>query len=141
MLKISTVLLVALCILVHPMRIWIPYDIVRMCCLQPRTVVSSLQLYRLSTFALVHPSIYHLFLNIISFAPLASCLEVSIGSIQLLHVFSLFTTAISLLHILSSLLAFIILPDLYSTSCTLGLSSVCFALLTRQCLDKISITM
>jgi membrane associated rhomboid family serine protease len=132
--KFATGVVLLACILLHPIRVWAPWDIVRLSCLQP-SLIQSLQVHRLFTHAFIHWDFYHIFFNLVSFAPLALTLEKQIGSLQLLHLLSIFSVLNGLSILIASIFLSIIYPANY-TSCTIGLSGVVFALLTKEVLDR-----
>jgi membrane associated rhomboid family serine protease len=137
--KFGSSFVIVACILLHPFRIWLPYDIVRITCLQPSAILS-LQLYRLLTHAFIHLNFYHIFFNLISFAPLALALEKQIGSLQFLHLMSLFAHLTGLITLFASILLSFVYPGFYN-GCTVGISGIVFVLLTKECLDRKSSSM
>jgi rhomboid domain-containing protein 1 len=134
MLKFSTTLVLVACILLHPIRIWVPYDVLRLTCLQPSSILP-FHLYRLLTHAFIHIDFYHLLFNLISFTPLALTLEKRVGSLQALHLYTLFAQVTGgIMFFVSWVLSFVI--DGVWSGCTAGLSSVVFALLMKECMER-----
>jgi len=100
-------------------------------CLVSFLVVNQYQVWRIFSSAWFHMGILHILLNMMSFLPLGSSLEKTLGTIRYAYLILLVSILNSFIHIFISYLLFY--NPFYSTSfiyeCSVGFSGVIFTLL------------
>ncbi|CAN8076078.1 unnamed protein product, partial [Agarophyton chilense] len=98
-------------------------------CLQPRRVVSQLELHRLFTFAFFHVGPLHLLLNVAAWWLLAAPFEAAVHSLSVLFVLVLLLPLAALLHTALAFFVDALAATHLRDECAVGLSGALFSLL------------
>lgn len=101
--RFGTICFSALLIILFPLRVWLPHDILRMFCLKPRQVLLSFQLYRVYTYHFIHNTLIHLVMNLVALIPLSIYFEKAVGTLQFLHLISILAYIVGFMHLVTLL--------------------------------------